>query len=635
MLQVIREHTQGIIVWIILGLVILSLGSFILYGYSPESSKNYVAKVNGEAISQNEYQRSYSQFQQNMGANFSSDPQFLDYVKHNIVNGLVDRELIHQQLDAAGFRVGNAQLNKQIETTPYFLDTTGKFSVDTYHQVLQRAGLSPQAFEQQIAYDFSYQQLRQAVESSAFVLGYEVAEQMRLEGQERDIGYLTIPHASYFPSVKVGVDEVQNYYAAHTSQFMTEEAVKIQYIELAAQDLAQKAQVSDAELKQYYDENKQQYSKQDTTAAEKKIKEIEARARNGESFAKLAEEFSQDPGSAKNGGDLGFFGRGAMVKAFEDAVYKLKPGEISKPVKTEFGIHLIKLEEIKGDQRRARHILIKASTVTPEFNEIKEKVRQDLQAQKAEHNFFELANKLDNLTYQNQDSLEPAAEQLGLKVQESEFFTRQGGPQLLHNPQVITAAFSDAVLKQAQNSEVIKLSSDHVLVLRLKDHRPAQQKPLKEVSAGIEVQLRNEKSTAEASTQAKALYAKLLSGATPVLAPGLTWQRPGYIGRHETAADKAAAKAVVAEAIRQTGFRMPKPVNTATPGYSLQQLPNGDSVIVALYGVRDPTGDIPAATREAKLHQLAQTQAQEDVQALLSYQRKHSEIELNLPKNAE
>jgi len=637
MLQLIREHTQGIVVWFILGLVILSLGSFILSGYSPESEKDYVAKVNGETINQREYQQAYSQFQQRMGANFSSDPQFQNYVKQTIVNGLVDRELAHQMLTEAGFRVASSQLSKQIESTPYFHDANGKFSADTYQQVLQRIGMTPQAFEQQIAYDFSLQQLQQGVERSAFVTEHQVAERQRLDNQQRDIGYRAISHANLLAAVPVSIAEIKSYYTAHADQFMTTEAVKVQYVEMSVKDMAAAVVLNDADLKQYFESNKQMYSQDDFAAADKKIKEIEQRLKKGEAFAKLAEQYSQDPGSAQKGGDLGFFGHGAMVKPFDDAVFKLKVGEVSKPVQSEYGYHLIKLEEIKGEQRRARHILIKSVKVAADFNTAKEKIRRDLQQQRAEQAFFEKADKLDKLSYQSQDSLEPVAEQLGLKLRESDFFTRQGGPQQFHNPQVIAAAFSDAVLKQGQNSEVIKLSGDHVMVLRLKDHQAAKQKPLEEVTTVIDTQLRREKARELAYTTAKTVYEKLLAGENAAtVGPAGSWQRVGFIDRNAVAAaaDKKAVNPVSDE-IRHLAFRIPKSSDLSKPSYSLDRLANGDSVIVGVFAVRDNTPVETADKQAGLLQQMLQAQGQSDAQLLLTYQRKHSEIQLNLPKSAE
>lgn len=638
MLQLIRERAQGIIVWFILGLVILSLGSFILYGYSPESEKNYVAKVNGDTINQREYQQAYNQFQQRMGANFSTEPQFQNYVKQTIVNGLVDRELAHQMINDAGFRVASSQISKQIESAPYFQDaTTGKFSVDAYQQALQRIGLTPQAFEQQIAYDFSLQQLQQGVARSAFVTEYQIAERLRLENQQRDIGFMIVPHANLLAAVTVSIADIKSYYNAHADQFMTPEAVKVQYLDMSVKDLAEKTPLNDAELKDYFDKNTQMYSQDDFASAEKKIKDIALRVKKGENFAKLAEQFSEDPGSAKNGGDLGLFGHGAMVKSFDDAVFKLKVGEISKPVQSEYGYHLIKLEEIKGDQRRARHILIKPVKMAADFAKVKDKIRHDLQQQRAEQNFFDKADKLDKLSYQNQDSLEPAAEQLGLKIRESEFFTHQGGPQDFHNPQVIAAAFGDAVLKRGQNSEVIKLSADHVMVLRLKEHQAAKQKPIEEVSPIIDNQLRREKAREQAYSTAKTIYEKMQTGAKPEsFAPSHNWQRAGFVARNEPppAADKKAINQVSDE-VRRIAFRIPKSNDASKPAYSLERLGNGDSVVVGLFAVRDAVAADSADKQAVLLKQLIQTQGQSDEQALLAYQRKHSEIQLNIPKAAE
>ncbi len=645
MLELIRNHAKGFVTWFILGLVILALASFVLTGYSLNSIKDYVAMVNGEKINERDYQSAYNNYQralqQNLGANYRPDLINEEFLKQTVVNGLVDRELMHQLLDEAGFRVGPQQVSSEMGKIPVFQGVDNKFSDDAFNATLKRMGLTKQLFQQQYAYDLSLQQLNDAIGKSTFAVAYQADDYQRLEKQQRDIGYAQIAHEKFSGSVKVTDDEVQTYYSTHGAEFMTQEMVKVQYVELHKQDIAKLISLSDAELKKQYDETKAVFSKDDFASAEKKIKDIERRSKQGESFEKLASQFSEDPGSAKSGGDLGFFGPGAMVKPFEDAVLKLKPGEISKPVQSQFGFHLIKLEEIKKEkpeQRRARHILIKPGKITTPFEQVKEKVRHDLQLERAEQQFYEQADKLDKLAYQSQDSLEPAAEQLKLVIKESDFFSRQGGDQIWGNPQVKDAAFSDSVLHQGHNGEVIKLSDSHVIVVRLKTHKPAELKPLEQVKATIDMRLRSEKAKDAAYVQAKQFYEGILASGKPdgltdaAKQAGIPWRRIGWVGRTaNTDADKKTATAL-AEDIRRISFRLPRPGTDGKPSVVLERLNNGDSVIVAIYAVKDTQDAADKTGREATLRQLSSSVGQTDARVLTEFMRKHSEIELNLPK---
>ena len=643
MLELIRNHAKGLITWFILGLVILALASFVLTGYSLNSVKDYVAMVNGEKISEGTYQRAYSNYQrslqQNLGENYRPDLINENFLKQTVVNGLVDRELMHQLLDEAGFRVGGQQITGEISKIPAFQGVDNKFSDDAFSTTLKRMGLSKQHFQQEYAYDFSLQQLNDAISKSTFAAAYQADDYQRLAKQQRDIGYVQIAHEKFITSVAVADDEIQTYYSTHGAEFMTQEMVKVQYVELNKQGLAISIAVTEAELKAHYEGSKAAYTKDDLTSAEKKIKDIERRVKQGESFEKLATQDSEDTGSAKVGGDLGFFGPGMMVKPFEEAVFKLKPGEISKPVQSQFGFHLIKLEEIKQgqpEQRRARHILIKPGTITAPFEQVKEKVRNDLQLHRAEQQFYEQADKLDKLAYQSQDSLEPAAEQLKLVIKESDFFSRQTGAQIWPNPQAIDAAFSDSVLLQGHNSEVIKLGNDHVIVMRLKTHKAAEQRPLELVKAAIDTRLRAEKAKEAAYAQAKQFYERIIAGDKPEAVTDVVkhsvWRRIGWIGRTtNTDADKKTTT-LLSDDVRRIGFRLAHPGTEGKPSVVLERLSNGDAVVVANYAVKDSQDSADKVSREETLRQLSSSIGQTDSRVLSEFMRKHGEIELSLPK---
>jgi peptidyl-prolyl cis-trans isomerase D len=637
MLQLIRDKAQGIIIWIIVGLVILALSSFILNSYLGSNVKTYVAKVNDQEISDREYRIAFNNYQQRLrqalGDNFG---KFFNakMMRQTVVNSLITNALMQQLTADAGFRTSPAQIAKAVESNPAFKQD-GKFSEQRYKEVMARVGYTPARYESEIAQSQAQKQLEDGIGNSTFVMKSDVDEYLRLSQQQRDIGYLQINMAELRKGVTVSEDEIKSYYESHLPNFMTEERVKVAYLELNKKELAKSVKVSDAELKAYYKDHESIYTKEDFSVAEKKIKELAARIKKGEDFAKLAKKYSQDPGSARKGGDLGFFSRGMMVKPFEAAAFKLKVGEVSKPVRTKYGYHLIKLEAIRHqgkEQRRVRHILIKPGKIVKSFDEAKAQIKEAVQFKHADQIFYQDADKLDRLSYEYQDSLDPAAEQLGIKIKESPFFSRKGGSQIWHNSDVIKAAFSEDVLKGGLNSDLIKLSDDHMLVLRLKQDKPAAQKPLAQVKQQIEQLLKAQKAADEAETLAQKLAKEIQAGSQPdKLADGnkaVSWNNPGFIGRQPQFDAEKDHKLNVSAEIRKQVFLLGKP--GAKPIVQSNKMKDGDAVVIVLRGVRDnPAKADKSKQLQAMQQQMLQAETQAQKSLLLDYQRANSKIDIN------
>ena len=643
MLQLIRDKAQGIIIWIIVGLVILALSSFILNSYLGSSVKTYAAKVNDQDISDRDYRMAMSNYQQQLrqalGDNFG---KFFNekMMRQNVLNGLISNALMQQLTADAGFRTSQQQVAKTIEETSAFKQD-GKFSNTAYEAALQRVGYTPAQYEADVAQSQAQKQLVDGLTNSAFVLKSNADEFLRLSQEQRDVGYLLVNMAEVRKSVTVSQDEIKQYYDAHLADFMTDEQVKVAYLDLNMKDLAKSVKVDDAELQAYYKDHLSTYSRDDYAAAEKKIEGIAARIKKGEDFAKLAKEYSQDPGTAIKGGDLGFFSRGMMVKQFEDAAFKLKVGEVSKPIRTEYGYHLIKLEAIRNqgkEERRVRHILIKPGKVTQPFNEVKEQIKQAVQMKHAESLFYQDADKLDRVSYEYQDSLEPAAEQLGLKIQESPFFSRKGGGEIWRNPDVLKAAFSEDVLKGGLNSELIKLSDDHMLVLRLKEHKPATQKPLDVVKQQIEEHLKDEKASAQAAALADKLAKEIDAGSKPEkLADennAVSWRDAGYIGRQAQSGANKDTKDAIPPELRKQVFLLAKPKDK--PVVTSEKMTDGDAVVIVFRAVRDnPAVADKTKQEEAIQRQMQQAESQAQRNLLLEYKRANSKIDINEQQNSD
>jgi len=637
MLQIIRDKAQGIIIWIIVGLVILALSSFILNSYLGGNVKTYIAKVNDREISQNEFNQAYTRYQltlqRQLGDNFA---RFFNaqMARQTVQASLINGALIQQLTYDAGFRTSDSAILQELEKTPAFKEA-GKFSSKLYEELLQRNGYTRSQYERQLAQEQAQRQFLDGLKDSAFVVKSQVEDYLRLSRQQRDTGYLLVKTSEMRKGIKVDDKEIQSYYDAHKSEFMTDEEVQVSYIDLNTAELAKSVPVGEKELKDYYESHKTSYTRDDYGPAEKKIKQIEALIKKGEPFAKLAKEYSQDPGSAAKGGDLGYISRGMMVKPFEDAAFKLKVGQVSKPVRTKFGIHLLKLEAVRNqgrEQRKVSHILIKPAKVTASFDEVKDQVKHAVQMQRAEKIYYEDADKLDRISYEYQDSLDPAAEKLGIKIQQSPYISRRGGAGIWHNEDVIKAAFSDDVLKSGLNSELIKISDNHTLVLRLKDHKTAKQKPLAEVRTQIEARLMNQKANEAALELANKLAKSIEQGAKPETVAGenkaTSWVDAGFIGREAQDDAKPDSKISVSPEIRRDVFKLDKP--GSKPAINTQQLANGDAAVIVLRAIRDNPDKAQSEKLAAQIQrQMTSAESQSQYQLLLEYEKAHSKVEIN------
>ena len=473
MFDFIRKYAQGWFAWAIIILVTVPFALWGIHQYSEGDSSVNVAAVNGKKISDQEYQQAYQQqrnrIQTMLGKNF--DPSLIDekQLRKSVLENLIEREVIIQGAQDAGLRVSDARIGAEIRAIPN-LQNKGQFDKEQYERLLHSQGLSVGAFEHMVGNDLIIQQMNQGIADSAIVTKAELDALLRIKLQQRDIGYALVPASSYVGDAVVEDKAIEKFYQDNPDRFRTPEQVSVNYIELSVDDLAKDIQITEGALHERYQERAADFTTPEerrarhiliqvasdaspavVDAAKKKAEGLLARIRKGESFAELAKQFSEDPGSAKEGGDLGFFGRGVMDKAFEQAAYSLKVGEVSEPVRSTFGIHLIKLEAVRGGERKP-------------FEQVRAELESDLKHQQAEDRYFAEAETLSNMAFEHADNLTAAAQALRLPIQSSPLFTRNGGVGIAANPKVRDAAFSDDMLLGGKNSEAIELDQDHVVV---------------------------------------------------------------------------------------------------------------------------------------------------------------------------
>ncbi len=639
MLQAIRDRAQGIVVWAIVGLIIITFAVIGLGSYFSGSAKSVVASVNGVEISERElireYQNALQRLQRMLGSNYRADLFNEEVMKQQVLEGLIQRELINQELEAENYQVAPQQIVAALKKIPAFQNANGEFSAENYHNVLAVQGMSSDLFEMQMARDIANENLRNGILRSTFVSELEGQRYQRLQEQQRKLGYLRLPYQRYLDKINISDDEINSYYEQNTAEFSTPQEVGVDYIELDLAEMARQFEFSDAEIKEYYEQNRQSFvnlpeqrkvrhilipvnATIDEKQAQDKIEALAQRINNGEDFAAIAKTDSQDPGSASQGGDLGFIGLGIMDKAFEQAAFQLQKGQLSQPVRTRFGYHLIEVTDIQPVQLKP-------------FDEVKAQIRTELQTEQAEKRFYEEVDKLNNLSYEIPDSLQTVADELGLALKHSPMFTASGGEALFANPKVVSAAFGDEVLNQNRNSELIELSDTHVLVLRLREQKPASQLPLAEVRESVIGRLKQQQAKALAAKDAEAALARLMQAEKPqrVAADyGQKWQDAGAIKRTPSAEDKLDNQ------IREAVFSLPHPQDNQAEFTSLT-LPGGDAVVLALYAVIDGEPATDKAGQQVVLQQLANLSGQIEYNAYLAYLQSKADIKRNLQPSEE
>ncbi|MDU9389427.1 SurA N-terminal domain-containing protein [Pseudomonas sp. zfem002] len=591
MLQNIRDNSQGWIAKTIIGVIVvlMALTGFDAI-FQAVSHNQDAAKVNGDTISQNELSQAVEtqrrQLMQRLGKDF--DPSLLNdaMLREAALKGLIERQLLLQGARDAKFSFSEAALDQVILQTPEF-QVDGKFSAERFDQVIRQLGYGRMQFREMLAQEMLIGQLRAGLAGSGFVTDAQVEAFARLEKQTRDFASLTFKADP--AAVTVSDEQIKAHYEQHAKEFMSPDQVVIDYIELKKAAYFDQVKVNEDELQALYQKEianlaEQRHAahilievndKQDEAQAKARVEDVQQRLAKGEDFAALAKEFSQDPGSANNGGDLGYAGKGVYDPAFEDALYALNKDQVSAPVRTEFGFHLIKLLGVQAPE-------------VPTFASLKDKLTRELKTQQVEQRFVEATKQLEDSAFEASDLAQPAQD-LGLQVQTSAPFGREGGDGITANRQVIQAAFSPEVMDEGANSSAIELDPETVVVVRVKEHRKPEQLPLEAVSGPIHDHLAQEQATAAVKSKTEALIAGLRDGkiAYQAVQDGQSWKVHEAATRMQEGVDPAELQAL---------FRMGKPEAKDKPVYSTVTLADGSVVVLRLNGVNEGS----AASEEEK-----------------------------------
>ncbi|MEL0166990.1 MAG: SurA N-terminal domain-containing protein [Pseudomonadaceae bacterium] len=626
MLQTMRDNAQSWVAKVIVGIIVLI---FALTGWESinrfTNKADEAAEVNGEPISKLELEqavalqrRQLMQQLQQMGGQF--DPSMIDdaFLRSTVLDGMIERAVLIQGATDAGFQISDQMIDQLILAQPDF-QVDGKFDANRFDVVIRNMGMpSRMAFRDLVRQQLLITQYRNGYEATAFATPLESKQLAALENQTRDFAALAIPVGE--ANGEISDADVEDFYNANTSQFMTPERVVLETLTLSRRDFFDQVEVDDEAVQQLYEREIGNLAEQrrashilievgdDEAAAKARIDEAAARIAAGEDFAKVAEELSDDTGSSGEGGDLGYIVKGSFDQAFDDALFALQPGEVSAPVRTSYGFQLVKLTDLKAPE-------------VPSLDSMREQLVQELKTEQVENRFVEASQQLANLAHEAPDLAEPAAA-LGLTVETLGPFERLGGEGLAANPKVMSAAFSDDVLNNGFNSELIELDADTVAVVRVKQHLPPEQRPLAEVSADIRNQLAAAKADQAAADKAEQLAEQLRGQSLSVDAVaeqlGAEWQTYEAAGRGTSEVDQALLRNV---------FAMPKP-DADQPVYASFKRAAGGYWLVKLNGVAvaEDVQSADGATDQYGLFVAGQS-GQQDFAAAQQQLRSEAEVE--------
>ncbi|MFA9420047.1 MAG: SurA N-terminal domain-containing protein [Gammaproteobacteria bacterium] len=584
MLQAIRDKTTG---WIAYAIIFLISVPFALWGvnsYLGGGEAVVAATVNGEDISVRNFDTAYANYRQRLARAFGGTipVAFGDetLLKNQVLTQMIEETALRQYSLKQQYSISKKQLGELIRAQQEF-QIDGQFDQSIYESQLASVGYSIRGFEQEFRQTQIMGQLQTAVNVTAFTVPERKKQFASLSSQTRKIRIITRPLDA--EALSVSEAEIEDYYANNANRYMTSEQVKIDYLELNLDSIKALVEVDEELVLDRYEQARDSYTASEIRTAShilltaeegasdenieqvrQRLLELRAQIIETDDFASVAREFSQDPGSSADGGNLGEIESGVMVQPFEDALFQMQVGELSDPVRTAFGWHLIKLDELRGGGTRA-------------FEEVRFEIENEIKSEMAENQIFDIVENLSNMAYEQSESLVPAADQLGLELMTSEWFDRNSGVGIALEPKIRNTAFSNEILREGINSEAIELADNRIVFLHLNEYRPAEQMPLDEVRQVIVTELKRQKARDDNIQLGKEALEVLRNGDNldQIAADwGLEVVDKGFVKRDSPELDRELLQLI---------FSMSKP----TSGLVFEGLAqgNGDYSLVELSGV--------------------------------------------------
>ncbi|HEV2680335.1 MAG TPA: SurA N-terminal domain-containing protein, partial [Rhodanobacter sp.] len=602
---------------------------FGMESYFTSRNDTFVAKVGKHEISQNAFQERINQLRQQasaeQGEHFDASIFEKPEIKQRILDGMIDEQLLQQANADWGMRVSDQSVRDYIAGTPAF-QVNGQFDVTSYRGWLASERKTPDMFENEVRTTLATQLLPAAINDSTLAGDAQVDHFLNLLTQRRDLRYFMLPRPTLVDN-QVNDAQIETWYKAHQVDYMNPEQVSVKYIEVNGADLPLDAAPSEDDLKKRYADEKQRYVQPEQRLASHilinvpanatpeqqkevlaKVEKIAAEANPGD-FAKLAEQDSQDLGSKRQGGDLGWLEKGVTEPAFDAALFALQKDQISKPILSSDGYHIIWLRDVRSGQAKP-------------FDEVRDQLVKEASASVRDRTYNDVAGKMSDNTYQNPTSLEPASVALKLPIKETALFSRKGGEGLTANPKLLAAAFGDDVLVQGNNSGLIDLGNNHSVVIHVDKHVPATARPLAEVRADVQKKILDERVAVTEKKQAEDALARLRKGeAMPAVATSL--------GATITSMNDAVRQSKLPAPLLTQAFLLPHPA-ADKPQFAMVDMQDGSYALLAVDKVQG--GDLSKVTpeqRESLRRQMTQAYGTETTRELLELLRAKAEVKIN------
>ena len=619
MFDAVRNNKK--IVQIFLALITLPFAFFGVESYVRSvGSGDDVATIGGDIkVTQQQFQQALREQQERLRAQMGQvDPKLLDTpeARKAIIDDLVDQRLLMLEAGKKRMFASDEAIRRTIGSIDAF-KVDGKFSTERYEAALRAQGMTPAGFEAQLRQDLTLQQLAGAIGQSGLMARTVAERVLALQTEKREVMEYRLPLDAYLDKVKLADDAAKKFYDENSKQFELPEQAKVEYVVLSMETIGAQLAVTEAEIKSWYDGHKERFQQPEERrashilVASEKLGKDKAKAKaedllkeirkNPASFSDLAKKNSDDPGSASKGGDLGFFGKGMMVKPFEEAAYALKDGEISGVVESDFGFHIIKLTGVHAAKEKP-------------LAEVKAEIEAELKKAASSRKFAEAAESFSNIVYEQPDSLKPAAEKFKLTVKQSEWIGRQPNPANgpLGNEKLLAALFSDDSVKNKRNTEAVEIAQNTLVAARLVEYKPTTLQAFEGVQGSIETLLKRKEAQALAAKDGEARLESLKKGEDK-----LAWGAPKSVSRLDARLIPPVAVATV--------FKMDA---GKLPAYAGVELPGSGFALFKLSRL-EVGAKLDDARQQAMLRQLSQLSAQEDVQAYLAALRNRYKVEIN------
>lgn len=624
MLQAINDRIKGWLGALVIVMITIPFAFWGIESYLGTGNKQFAAVVNGEEIPVFQFENAYSNQLARLNQQFGSQLPFSnEQIKALVLDQLIDALVLEETSYAAGYRVSDQNLTQKIAT---IFTRDGVFDRNYFENVVASNGMTISQYEARLRNELRVVQKQNAIVASAILPDAQVEQIAALQQQERDIRWIKFTIDTQSEDIVITDQDIDDFYNANIDRFMTPERVSVEYVEITNDTLADSITVDEDKLLTMYDdykytvlqkeERKARHILLKTDSSEErsesvvteKIQELQQKLESGEAFEDLARQYSEDPGSAKQGGDLGWVATGDMVKPFEEALFALNKGEVSDIVETQFGLHLIRLEDVRAPQVES-------------FADKRDEFEQELKQEVISSMFYDISENMAVSAYENPDSLDAVVDVLNKQSEKTELFTRNTGAGIAENQEFRKAAFSPAVLQDGLNSDIIELGPDHVVVLRLLKHEPTSKKPLQEVRADIENTLRSRAAHTIVMTAAEEMKNQIIAGAAveDVLTDDQRVEEQLTIKRTDSAK--------VDPMIVDTAFQMPYP-QEQKPSVQVANLMSGDIAVVLLDKVTIP-GEIAQDQKDAMKKQLRNEVANSEFDYVITTIKDTAEIERN------